>query len=52
MFEKTRAENPADPSNRILNIFDMRSISIKTLKWKFGNMDQASFKNIEGILNL
>ena len=37
---KRRApKNDEDPFNKILNILDMRSISIKTTKLKFGNME-------------
>ena len=35
-------KNPDAPSNKILQIFDMMSISIKIMKWKFGNWAKFS----------
>ena len=36
-----------DPSNKILEILDTRSISIKNMEWAFGNMDQISLKTLK-----
>ena len=39
-----------DPCNKILKTLDMRSISMKNMRWTFGNMDQISLKSIKGFL--
>ena len=38
--EQVGPGNDEGPSEQILKIMDMRSISIKNMKWKFGNMYQ------------
>ena len=45
---KRRApNNDEDPRNIFFKILDVNLISIKNMKWQFGNMDQISFGNIK-----
>ena len=41
-LEKTGAENPDDPFNKIMKIMNMRSISIKNMKWTFGTTGSSN----------
>ena len=49
-FEKAGPKHDEDPSNKISKVLDMYFISIKNMKWKFGNMYQISFENIKRVL--
>ena len=47
-FRTKRAPtNDEDPSNKFLKILDMGSISIKNMKWEFGNMDKNNSKELK-----
>ena len=46
---KMGAEHDEDSSNKILKILDMGSISIKHMKWKFGNLQQIFFGYIKDV---
>ena len=47
IWEKTGAGNDQDPSNKILKILHMESISIENPEMEICNMDKISFENIE-----
>ena len=51
-FSKRRAPtNDEDPHKQISKILDMYFISIKNMKWKFGNMYKISSDNIKPFWN-
>ena len=44
--EKTRAKKSTDPSDKLLEILNMNSVSNR-MEWKFGNMGTISLKNTQ-----
>ena len=40
-------ENAKFPSNKMFKSLDMNFISVKNMKWQFGNMYQISSENIK-----